>query len=190
MGRNIMKISYTGHHLEVTDDIRDYINKRAGKIESRFSDMQEFNVVLKSEKHRYEVEVIVTAPGVSFYAKNSTHELISAFDGALEKVINQVRKYKERVKDKRHNVPHRDVVAQLNPDASEFSQEIDSSESPVIVPASERFAAKPLTLNEAAAELQTSGESLLMFLNSETRQVNLLYQSDDGAFGWVEPLFT
>lgn len=185
-----MKVTYSGHHLKITDDLHNYILKRAEKIESRFGEMQEFNVVLKADKHRFEAEVIVTAPRVSFFAKNETHELISALDGAVDKVVSQIRKNKERVKDQRHNAPHREVVAQLNPDASEISDEIDISDPPVIVPASEKFAVKPLTVNEAAAELHTSGESLLMFLNSETRQVNLLYQSDDGAYGWVEPSFT
>ncbi len=187
-----MKITYSGHQLKITDDLHDYILKRAEKIESRFGEMQEFNVYLKAERHRFEAEVKVTAPRVSFFAKNETHELMSALDGAADKVINQIRRYKERIKDKRHNVPHREVVEQLNPDTSEITTDIDTdtTESPVIVPAAEKFAAKPLTVGEAATELHSSGESLLMFLNSETRQVNLLYQSDNGAYGWVEPSFT
>lgn len=185
-----MKITYTGHQLEITDDIHNYILNRAEKIESRFGEMQEFNVILKSEKHRFEAEVIVTAPRVSFYAKNRTHDLRTAFDGAVEKVISQIRKNKDRVKDRRHNVPHREVVAQLNPESEENATEDDLTDELVIVPSAEKFAAKPLTVNEAAAELKTSGDTLLMFLNSETRQVNLLYQSDDGAYGWVEPSFT
>ena len=184
-----MKITYTGHQLKITDDLYDYILKRAEKIETRFGEMQEFNVILKAEKHRFEAEVKVTAPRVSFYSKNETHELMSALDGAADKVINQIRRYKERVKDRRHNVPHREVVEQLNPDTSEIVTDTDTTDAPVIVPAAEKFAAKPLTVSEAATELHSSGESLLMFLNSETRQVNLLYQSDNGAYGWVEPSF-
>ena len=185
-----MKITYSGQQLKITDDLHDYILKRAEKIESRFGDMQEFNIILKAEKHRFEAEVKVNAPRVSFYAKNETHELMSALDGATDKVINQIRRYKERVKDKRHDVPHREVIEQLNPDPSDITTDTDTTETPVIVPAAEKFAAKPLTVKEAATELHTSGESILMFLNSETRQVNLLYQSDNGAYGWVEPSFT
>ena len=185
-----MKITYSGHNLKITDDLHDYIIKRAEKLESRFTDMQEFNVILKTEKHRFEAEVKVTAPRVSFFANNETHDLMTALDGASDKVIKQIRKYKERVKDKRHDVPHREVVEQLNQDVSEDSEDIDLAESPTIVPAGEKFATKPLTVNEAATELHSSGETLLMFLNSETRQVNLLYQSENGAYGWVEPSFT
>lgn len=184
-----MKITYSGHQLKITDDLHDYILKRAEKVESRFNEIQEFNVILKAEKHRFEAEVRVTAPRVSFYAKNETHEIMTALDGAADKVINQIRKYKERVKDKRHNVPHREVVERLNQDVSDISLEVDLTDSPVIVPAAEKFAAKPLTVNEAVTELHSSGDTLLMFLNSDTRQVNLLYQSDNGAYGWVEPSF-
>ena len=184
-----MKITYSGHQLKITDDLHDYILKRAEKIEARFGEIQEFNVLLKAEKHRFEAEVKVTAPRVSFFAKNETHELMSALDAAADKVISQIRRYKERVKDRRHNVPHREVVEQLNPDTTEITTDTDSAEEPIIVPAAEKFAAKPLTVSEAATELHSSGESLLMFLNSETRQVNLLYQSDNGAYGWVEPSF-
>lgn len=186
----MMNITYSGHHVKITDDIHDYILKRAQKIEPRFGEMQEFNVILKAEKHRFEAEVKVLAPRVSFYAKHRTNEIISALDGAVDKVISQIRKHRERVKDRRHNVPHREVVEKLNPEVSDISLDVDLTEAPEIVPASEKFAAKPLTVSEAAAELHTSGETLLMFLNSDTRQVNLLYQSDDGAYGWVEPSFT
>ena len=185
-----MKITYSGHNLKITDDLHDYIIKRAEKIESRFSEMQEFNVVLKTEKHRFEAEVKIIAPRVSFFANNETHDLMSALDGAVDKVIKQIRKYKERVKDKRHDVPHREVVEQLTQEINDIPVELDLTDAPVIVPAAEKFAAKPLTVNEAATELHSSGGTLLMFLNSETRQVNLLYQSDNGAYGWVEPSFT
>ena len=185
-----MKITYSGQNLKITDDLHDYIIKRAERIESRFSEIQEFNVILKAEKHRFEAEVKVTAPRVSFFANNETHDLMTALDGASDKVIKQIRKYKERVKDKRHDVPHREVVEQLNQDLTDIPVEIDLTDSPVIVPVAEKFAAKPLTVNEAATELHTSGDTLLMFLNSETRQVDLLYQSDNGAYGWVEPSFS
>ena len=101
----------------------------------------------------------VLAPRVSFYAKHKTHEIISALDGAFDKVISQIRKHKERVKDRRQNVPHSEVVKILNPATSEMTLDVDFADPPEIVPASEKFAAKPLTVNEAVAELHTSGET-------------------------------
>ena len=184
-----MKVTYSGHNLKITDDIHAYILKRADKIEARFRDIQELNVVLKSEKHRFDAEMIVTAPRVSFYAKSETHEILSALDTAADKIISQIRRYKDRIKDRRDNVPHREVVAQLNPDTVETDIEPDGTEAPVIVATQEKFASKPLTVAEAATELQASDTAFLLFLNAETRQVNLIYEMVQGTYGWVEPLF-
>ncbi len=184
-----MKVTYSGHNIKITDDIHAYILKRADKIEARFDGMQELNVVLKAEKHQFDAEMIVTAPRVSFYAKSETHEVLSALDTVTDKIISQLRRYKDRVKDRRNVVPHREVVARLNPDEVESSLEVEDIDTPVVVPTQDKFASKPLTLAEATTELQASNSGFLLFLNADTRQVNLLYEMTKGTYGWVEPLF-
>ncbi len=185
-----MKVTYSGHNIKITDDIHAYILKRADKIEARFDGMQELNVVLKAEKHQFDAEMIVTAPRVSFYAKSETHEVLSALDTVTDKIISQLRRYKDRVKDRRNVVPHREVVARLNPDEVESSLEVEDIDTPVVVPTQDKFASKPLTLAEATTELQALNSGFLLFLNADTRQVNLLYEMTKGTYGWVEPLFT
>ena len=185
-----MKVTYSGHNLKITDDIHAYILKRADKVEARFKEVQELNVVLKSEKNRFEAELIVTAPRVSFYATSEAHELLSALDTATDKIISQIRRYKDRVKDRRHKTPHREVVAQLNPEKIETGPEIEEGDAPIVIPIQDKFASKPLTLGEATTELQASQSGFLLFLNAETREVNLLYEMAKGTYGWVEPLFT
>lgn len=185
-----MKVTYSGHNLKITDDIHDYILKRADKIETRFSDMEAINVVLKSEKNRFDAEVVVKAARVSFQARSETHEILSAIDTATDKVITQIRRYKDRVKDRRQRIPHREVVAQLNPEEPDTSETLEDMEPPVIVPKQDQFASKPLTVAEATTELQDSNAEFLLFLNADTRQVNLLYQISEGRYGWIEPLFT
>ena len=184
-----MKVTYSGHNLKITDDLHAYILKRADKIEARFGGMHELNVVLRAEKHRFDAEMIVTAPRVSFYAKSHTNEVLSALDSAADKIVSQIRRYKDRVKDRRNNAPHREVVAQLNLNGEEIPMEVDPTDTPVIVATQEKFASKPLTVAEAAIELQALNTAFLLFLNAETRQVNLLYEMTEGTYGWVEPLF-
>lgn len=185
-----MKVTYSGHNLKITDDLHAHILRRADKIEARFGGMHELNVVLKAEKHRFDAEMIVTAPRVSFYAKSHTDEVVSALDSAADKIVSQIRRYRDRVKDRRNVAPHREVVAQLNPNRDEeVPVEIDATDTPTIVATQEKFASKPLTVAEAATELQASNAAFLLFLNAETRQVNLLYEMGKGTYGWVEPLF-
>ena len=184
-----MKVTYSGHNLKITDDLHAHILKRADKIEARFGGMHELNVVLKAEKHRFDAEMMVTAPRVSFYAKSHTDEVVSALDSAADKIVNQIRRYRDRVKDRRNIAPHREVVAQLNPNGEEDLLEVDATDTPAIVATQKKFASKPLTVAEAATELQASNAAFLLFLNAETRQVNLLYEMAKGTYGWVEPLF-
>ena len=188
-----MKITITGRHLKITDDIRDYLQKRADKIETRFGPMLELHVVITAEKHRFDTEMNVTAARAAFHAESQTHDLFTSLDAVTDKIFSQIRRYKERVKDRRHQLPHRDVVAHLNPPEADELEESGSSDTeaiPRIIEAPEKFAAKPMTVAEAATELHTAGDSLLLFLNAETREVNLLYQTEGGAYGWVAPLFT
>lgn len=186
-----MKVTYSGHNLKITDDLHAHILKRADKIESRFCGLHELNIVLKAEKHRFDAEMMATGPRVSFYAKSHTHEVVAAIDSAADKIVSQIRRYRDRVKDRRNVVPHREVVAQLNPDsAGEMPVETDATDPPVIVATQEKFASKPLTVAEAATELQASNAAFLLFLNAETRQVNLMYEMAERTYGWVEPLFT
>ena len=184
-----MKVTYSGHNIKITDDLHAHILKRADKIEARFGGMHELNVVLKAEKHRFDAEMIVTAPRVSFYAKSHTDEVVSALDSAADKIVSQIRRYRDRVKDRRNIAPHREVVERLNPEGEEASLEVDPADTPAIVATQEKFASKPLTVAEASIELQASNATFLLFLNAETRQVNLLYEMAKGTYGWVEPLF-
>ena len=184
-----MKVAYSGHNLKITDDLHAHILKRADKIEARFGGMHELNVALKAEEHRFDAEMMGTAPRVSFYAKSHTDEVVSALDSAADKIVSQIRRYRDRVKDRRNIAPHREVVARLNPNDEEASLEVDPVDTPAIVAMQEKFASKPLTVAEAAMELQASNTVLLLFLNAETRQVNLLYEMAKGTYGWVEPLF-
>ena len=55
--------------------------------------------------------------------------------------------------------------------------------------APEKFAAKPMSVGEAVMQLRTSGDTLLLFLNAQTDQVNVVYEDDNGEYGWVEPQF-
>ena len=55
--------------------------------------------------------------------------------------------------------------------------------------APEKFASKPMSVGEAVMQLRTSGDTLLLFLNAQTNQVNLVYEDDNGEYGWVEPQF-
>ena len=189
-----MRITFTGRHVQITDDVRGFVEKRANKLEGVFNFLDELQVVIEQEKTRYFAELTLLARKATFHARIKTHDVFESLDTALNRIESQVRRHKERMKDRRHRQSQRDVAAQLNEDAGTSDaatvDDDSSTTSAPIVKVTDKFASKPLTVEDAAMQLQYSEDSLLLFVNAETAQVNLLYETDGGEYGWIEPEFS
>ena len=188
-----MHIHLTSRHFEVTDDIGTYVEKRAKKIEAIFSSVIDFQVVIEVEKNRYRTEITLTTRKATFHAQGETHDVFSSLDDVIDKIETQIRRHKERIKDWRQRLPRREVAVQLSGNEEGTPVELDTSD-PANMPAPhfkapEKFASKPMSVGEAVMQLRTSGDVLLLFLNAGTNQINLVYEDDNGEYGWVEPQF-
>ena len=188
-----MHIHLTSRHFEITDDIRTYIEKRAKKIETIFSPVIDFQVVMEVEKNRHQVEIMLATRKATFHAQGETHDVFSSLDDVIDKIETQIRRHKERIKDRRQRLPRSEVAMQLSGNKEGAPVELDTGDlSNMPVPhfkAPEKFASKPMSVGEAVMQLRTSGDVLLLFLNARTNQVNLVYEDDNGEYGWVEPQF-
>lgn len=175
-----MKVVITGRHLDLGDDIRSYVDKKLHKAETYFDRIVEAHMVLTAERHRRIAEVTLTAKRVVFHAREETENIYASIDGVIEKVDKQIRKYKERIKDRKHQ------VKELAPIVEEDSEA--NAKEPQIIKV-HRFAPKPITVQEAVMQMLTSEEDFIMFSNSVTDQVNVVYKRKDGNYGWIEPDF-
>lgn len=186
-----MKINISGRHIQITEDIRSYIEKRASKIQGIFKSILDLHIVIEHEKRRYFTEITLAMRRATFHAQSETYDLFISLDTVMDKIEKQIRRHKERVKDWRHRQPQRDAIAQLHHEEGELPLAEVSTDAPLqLVRAPEKFASKPMTVEDAAMQLQSSGDFLLLFLNSETNQINVLYEKDGDAYEWVEPDFT
>ena len=188
-----MQIHLTSRHLEITDDIRTYIEKRAKKIEAIFNPIIDFQVVIEVEKNRYHAEITLATRKATFHAQGETHDVFSSLDDVIDKIETQIRRHKERIKDRRQRLSRREVAVQLSSNEEGAQVELDM-DNPSNMPVPyfrdpEKFASKPMSVGETVMQLQTSGDVLLLFLNAQTNQVNLVYEDDNGEYGWVEPQF-
>ena len=188
-----MQIHVTSRHFEITDDIGTYIEKRAKKIEAIFNPIIDFQVVMEVEKNRYRSEITLATRKSTFHAQGETHDIFASLDDVMDKIETQIRRHKERIKDRRHRLSQREVAVQLSGNSDDTPVESDTNDPPdMLTPhfsAPEKFASKPMSVGEAVMQLRTSGDDLLLFLNSGTNQVNAVYEDDNGEYGWVEPQF-
>jgi putative sigma-54 modulation protein len=177
-----MKITITGRHLKLDDDIRTHAEKKMRKAETYLGRIIEAHMILSAEKHRRIAEVTLSARRVTFHAQEETENIYASIDGAMEKVDTQIRRYKEKLKDRKHQLGEG-----LN-SARASSIEEDSEAEPRIIRVS-KFAPKPITVQEAVAQMMLSEDDFLMFSNFQTNQVNVVYRRKDGNYGWIEPDF-
>jgi putative sigma-54 modulation protein len=190
---DIMQIFITGRNLQLTDDIREYVEKKVGKAETFFDGIIEANVVLDVQGHRHIAEVALMARRATFHAQSETENVFASIDDVVDKIDIQTRRYKERVKDRRHRPSRLEAALQLSGTNETTQVDVleDEEENALrLVKVPEKFAPKPMTAEEAAMQLELSMDEFLMFLNSETEKINVVYRRRSGDYGWIEPAFS
>jgi putative sigma-54 modulation protein len=171
-----MNIRVTARHTEMGPDLRDYVEQRVQRLARYFDRVDEAHVVLEAEGHRKIADVTVHASRLTVSSEQAAADLRSAFDLAMEKIERQIRRHKERVRNHKGKEPTAIAVERA---VSEVPGE------PGLVP--EALAGAPMTAEEALGRLDELGTRFLVFWNSGTEKVNVIYRRDDGNFGLVEP---
>ena len=94
-----MQINVTGHHVDVTPPLRQYVTDKMQRISRHFDHVISVNVVLTVERRRHEAEATVHAPGRSLFANHTADDMYAAIDGMADKIDRRVRRYKEKLTD-------------------------------------------------------------------------------------------
>jgi len=98
-----MQINLTGHHIEVTDSLRDYVNEKMAKLERHFDKVSNIHVILEVEGGRHKAEATVHMSGHDVFANCTEEDMYAAIDGLVDKLDRQVKKYKEKITNHLHN---------------------------------------------------------------------------------------
>lgn len=95
-----MQINLTGHHVEITDSLRDYVNSKFAKLERHFDNITIVHVVLTLEKTQQIAEAKINLSGGEIFATSEQDDMYAAIDGLFDKLDRQVIKHKEKLKQK------------------------------------------------------------------------------------------
>ncbi|HHJ12628.1 MAG TPA: ribosome-associated translation inhibitor RaiA [Chromatiales bacterium] len=108
-----MQINIDGHHVEVTDALRQYVKEKIGRLERHFDHVTNVHVVLKVERHVQKAECEMHASGTQIFAEATGDDMYAAIDALVDKLDRQILKHKEKLKDHhRRESPKRDQVAE------------------------------------------------------------------------------
>jgi len=179
-----MNIIFKGKHIEVTEALRNYAEKKLSKIERHFDHILEVIVTLSVEKNRQIVEVTLQTNRALIRAEEETNDMYTSIDKVADKLERQIQKYKEKYFQKSY--PNTNDIELANEEIS--FEESKSSKVPKIVK-TKRFAIKPMSIEEAAMQMDLLGHNFFVFANDNTNKVNVLYKRKDGSFGLIEPEF-
>jgi len=95
----VMQLDITGHHVKITDSMRDYVGSKLDKIERHFDLVSDVHCILTVEKLRHKAEATVSVNGAKIYADATEEDMYAAIDSLTDKLERQVRKYKEKLVD-------------------------------------------------------------------------------------------
>jgi putative sigma-54 modulation protein len=92
-----MQITITGHHIEVTDSLRNYVQEKFQRLERHFDQVIDTHVILSVEKLVQKAEATVHVNGANLFAEDAQTDLYAAIDGLIDKLDRQTIKHKEKL---------------------------------------------------------------------------------------------
>ncbi|MEJ2345125.1 MAG: ribosome-associated translation inhibitor RaiA [Gammaproteobacteria bacterium] len=94
-----MQINITGHHVEITAALRDYVTGKMDRLERHFDHVTDVHVILSVEKLRHKAEATMHLSGNSVYADATEDDMYAAIDALADKLDRQVKRHKEKLTD-------------------------------------------------------------------------------------------
>ena len=94
-----MQINLTGHHVEVTPALREYVTKKLARVVRHFDHVTSVHVILTVEKQSRKAEATLHVAGADIFANASHHDMYAAIDTLVDRIDGQVRRHKEKLTD-------------------------------------------------------------------------------------------
>ncbi|MCG8710359.1 ribosome hibernation promoting factor [Brenneria sp. 4F2] len=93
-----MQLNITGHHIEITEPLRDFVNNKFAKLEQFFDRINQVNVVLKVEKVQKIADATLHVNGGELHATSEAEDMYAAIDLLIDKLTRQLNKHKDKLK--------------------------------------------------------------------------------------------
>lgn len=185
-----MPLQITARKVDLSDAIRKRIEDRVDKFRKLAVNdkISVLDVVITEQKASFTVEVVVKASRLSANGKETDKDLRAAIDKVMGKVERQLRKALEKKRSvKRHSKEARErrdatVTISISPSGSEVEPDMEQQ-----IFQTQNIAVKPMSVEEAAEQLEVEAGSFRVFTNAETERINIIYRREDGHFGVIEP---
>lgn len=179
-----MKFVFTDKKVNIPNYIRNYAEKKVGKLDRYFKEDATAAITFSIEKDRNQVEVTIRSSGTIFRVSESSSDMRASIDAAVASLERQFRKNKSRLEKRlRQGVFERTIdeaeVASFVPDGPE--------EGEYRIVRTKTFPIKPMTQEEAILQMNLLGHSFFAFRNEDADgSFAVVYRRNDGDYGIIE----
>lgn len=179
-----MKIEYTGRHTEIPKDIQRLAERKLQKVSKALPRMTSAHVILIADKHRLIAEVSVHSRNLDLSAVGESTNPRLSVSTAMDKLLRQAQRHQAKRRDRKGASSAR-RPAPAKP-AKRKKADADAIEIPRVI-RNRRRAVKPMNLEEATSEIESRADDVLVFRDSGSDRVRVLYRRRDGHLGLIEP---
>ena len=180
-----MQTSVTFKNLDPSDHLKSYVQNKLNKLDKLLDNPAEANVVLSVEKIRHIAEIKITGDRLNINCREKTNDMYSSIDMAMDKLEAQIKKSKQKIKNHRP-VSRSDFKETQLLTETGANRSFEKIAGPQIRVQTIDF--KPMDIEEASMQIELVPDNFIVFTNSRTDQVNVLYRRKDGDLGLIQPM--
>lgn len=175
-----MELQLTSKGINLTTDLRRHIESKLGRFNRHLKKAIDIKAEVSEQKtkapqDRFMARVTLNTGNTMLHSEERGENLLVAIDRVVQSMDRQIERYKGKLQDKGR-------VG--SPGQGKPSQKSTARKSVVKV---KRFSVKPMSVDEAAAQMELLGHDFFLFLNAESGNLNLLYKRKKGNYGLIEP---
>jgi putative sigma-54 modulation protein len=170
-----MQTSVTFKNLEPSEHLKAYVSDKLNRFDKLLDNPAEADVTLLVEKHRHIAEINITGDRLTINGTEETGDMYSAIDMVLDK---QLKRSKQKIRERRASAKGQTRTIREEPGPEEeFVREVKV----------QSLEYKPMDVEEAVLQMDLTEESFLVFTNSRSEHINVLYRRKDGHYGLIQP---
>lgn len=187
-----MKILINGQHMSVGDSLQVYVKERINHVVYKyFVNPISATIHFSKQNFQFDTEILVnegTGRNIVLKSNASSDDVYTSFDIALSKLEKQLRRYKSKLNHHKDHMRTSDAIESMSAVKyiiSPFAQEEEDIDNPIII-AEKPTEIHTLTVSDAVMKMDLENLPALLFKNSKTNRINVVYYRKDGNISWVD----
>ncbi len=174
-----MLLNFVGKNIELTESLKNMAEKKFSKLDKYFSEEAEARVVFSTVREQQTVEVTIFLPKTIIRAEETTDDMYSSMDNAVDALARQIRKHKTKLKRRYQNneTIRFDEIAEKEKEKEETENKIVKRKN---------FELSPMNEEEAILQMELLNHNFFVFLDADTEAISIVYKRKDGNYGKIE----